>query len=88
MRDYNLELINLHDSHTLGCTTTPTTTTRDKDEVWKVNKREIHEYDGRAHDPDTMVALLTPKPTLKTKFLTRETSTIVSSHQEDAALRK
>ena len=30
---------------------------RDKDEV---NKREIHEYDGRAHDPDTMVALITP----------------------------
>ena len=32
---------------------------RDKDEV---NKREIHECDGRAHDPDTMVAPLTPKP--------------------------
>jgi hypothetical protein len=30
---------------------------RDKDEV---NTREIHEYDGRAHDPDTMVAPLTP----------------------------
>jgi hypothetical protein len=29
---------------------------RDKDEV---NKREIHECDGRAHDPDTMVAPLT-----------------------------
>jgi hypothetical protein len=35
---------------------------RDKDEV---NKREIHECDGRAHDPDTMVAPLTPKPTRK-----------------------
>ena len=35
-------------------------TPRDKDEV---NKREIREYDGRAHDPDTMVAPLTPKPT-------------------------
>jgi hypothetical protein len=33
---------------------------RDKDQV---NKREIHECDGRAHDPDTMVAPLTPKPT-------------------------
>ncbi len=33
---------------------------RDEDEV---NKREIHECDGRAHDPDTMVAPLTPKPT-------------------------
>jgi hypothetical protein len=31
---------------------------RDKDEV---NKREIHEYDGRSHDPDTMVTPLTPK---------------------------
>jgi hypothetical protein len=33
---------------------------RDKDED---NKGEIHEYDGRSHDPDTMVVLLTPKPT-------------------------
>jgi hypothetical protein len=30
----------------------------DKDEV---NKRKIRECDGRAHDPDTMVAPLTPK---------------------------
>ena len=35
---------------------------RDKDEV---NSREIHECDGRAHDPDTMVDPLTPKPTPK-----------------------
>jgi hypothetical protein len=33
---------------------------RGKDEV---NKGEIHECDG--HDPDTMVAPLTPKPTRK-----------------------
>ena len=33
---------------------------RDKDEV---NKREIREYDGRTHDPDTMVVPPTPKPT-------------------------
>jgi hypothetical protein len=33
---------------------------RDKDEV---NKREIHECDGRAHDPDTIVVPLTAKPT-------------------------
>jgi hypothetical protein len=33
---------------------------RDEDEV---NKRELHECDGRAHDPDTMVAPLTSKPT-------------------------
>ena len=37
-------------------------TPKEKDEV---NKREIRERDGRAHDPDTMVAPLTPKPTRK-----------------------
>ena len=31
---------------------------KDKDEV---NKGDIHECDGRAHDPDTIVATLTPK---------------------------
>ena len=31
---------------------------RDKDEI---NKSEIHECDGRTHDPDTMVDTLTPK---------------------------
>ncbi len=36
----------------------------DKDEV---NKREIHECDGRTHDPGTMVNPLTPKPTLKSR---------------------
>jgi hypothetical protein len=35
---------------------------RDKDEV---KQREIRESDGQAHDPDTMVAPLTPKPTRK-----------------------
>jgi hypothetical protein len=34
----------------------------DKDEV---NKRDIHECDGRTHDPDTMVDTLTPKPKRK-----------------------
>jgi hypothetical protein len=29
----------------------------------EVNTREIHKCDGQAHDPDTMVAPLTPKPT-------------------------
>jgi hypothetical protein len=53
-----------------------TGTPRDKDEV---NKREIHEYDGRAHDPDTMVTILTPKPTLKVEPLVRAPSTIASS---------
>jgi hypothetical protein len=41
---------------------------RDKDEV---NKREIHEIDGRAHDPDTMVAPLKLKPTRKVEALVR-----------------
>ena len=58
---------------------------RDKDEV---NKREIHEYDGQAHDPDTMVAPLTPKPTLKGEVLARVPPTIASCREEDAALRK
>jgi hypothetical protein len=44
----------------------------DKD---KVNKWEIRECDGRAHDPDmvvpTMVAPLTPKPTRKVEALAR-----------------
>jgi hypothetical protein len=35
---------------------------RDKGEI---NKREIHECDGWAHDPDTMADPLTPKVTLK-----------------------
>ncbi len=48
---------------------------RDKDEV---NKREIHECDGRAHDPDTMVAPLTPKPTLKDEPLAWAPTTITS----------
>jgi hypothetical protein len=29
----------------------------------EVNTREIHKCDGQAHDPDTMVTPLTPKPT-------------------------
>jgi hypothetical protein len=58
---------------------------RDKDEV---NKREIHEYDGRTHDPDTKVVPLTPKPTRTVEVLVREPSTIVSCREEDAALRK
>jgi hypothetical protein len=55
-------------------------TPRDKDEV---NKREIHECDGRTHDPDTMVSPLTPKPTRKAEVLTRSPPTIASSHEED-----
>ena len=58
---------------------------RDKDEV---NKREIHECDGRANDPDTMVAPLTPEPTRKAEALARAPPTIASCREEDAALRK
>ena len=58
---------------------------RDKDEV---NKQDIHECDGRTHDPDTMVAPPTPKPTWKVEALTRAPSTIASSREEDDALRK
>ncbi len=46
---------------------------RDKDEV---NKREIHECDERAHDPEAMVAPLTPKPTRKAEALARAPQTI------------
>ena len=58
---------------------------RDKDEV---NKREIRECDGRAHDPDTMVAPPTPKPTRKAEALARAPPTIASSREEDAALKE
>ena len=58
---------------------------RDKDEV---NKREIRECDGRAHDPDTMVAPLTPKPTRKAEALAKAPPTITSRREEDAALKK
>ncbi len=58
---------------------------RDEDEV---NKREIQKYDGCTHDPDTMVAPLTPKPTLKTEPLVRAPPTIVSCHEVDVELRK
>ena len=56
---------------------------RDKDEV---NKQDIHEYDGRAHDPDTMVAPPTPKPTHKAEALARAPTSIASSREEDAAM--
>ncbi len=58
---------------------------RDKDEV---NKQGIHESDGRAHDPDTMVVPPTPKPTRKAEGLVREPTTIASSREEDAALKE
>ena len=54
----------------------------------EVNKREIREYDGRAHDPDTMVVPQTPKPTCKAESLVKAPSTITSSCEGNAALKK
>ena len=54
----------------------------------EVNTREIHKCDGQAHDPDTMVSPLTPKPTRKAEALAQAPSTIASSREEDAALKE
>ena len=40
------------------------------------------------HDPDTMVAPLTPKSTRKAETLANAPPTIVSSLEEDAALKE
>ena len=45
---------------------------KDKDEV---NKRDIHECNGRTHDPDVMVDTPTPKETRKSETLVRTTPT-------------
>ena len=58
---------------------------RDNDEV---NKGEIHEYDGRSHDPNTMVVPLTPKPTRKDKDLAKAPPIIASRREEDTVLKK
>ncbi len=42
----------------------------------EVNTWEIHKCDGQAHDPDTMVARLTPKPTRKAETLPKTPPTI------------
>ena len=54
----------------------------------EVNPREIHKCDGQVHDPDTMVAPLTPKSTRKVEDLTKAPPTIASRRQEDVALKK
>ncbi len=54
----------------------------------EVNTRDIHKCDGEAHDPDTMVAPLTPKPTRKDEALARVPPTIASRREEDAALKE
>jgi hypothetical protein len=51
-------------------------TPKEKDEV---KKREVHEYDVRTRDPDSMVDPPTPKPTWKAEALARVPSTINSS---------
>jgi hypothetical protein len=53
----------------------------------KVNTREIHKYDGQAHDPDTMVAPLTPKLKRKGESLAKAPPTTASRLEEDAALK-
>jgi hypothetical protein len=37
----------------------------------EVKTREIHKSDGQAHDPDTMIVPLTPKPTRKAEALAK-----------------
>jgi hypothetical protein len=58
---------------------------KEKDEV---NKREVHECDVRVSDPDVMVVPPTPKPTCKAEALVKASSTIASSCEENAALKK
>ena len=48
----------------------------------EVNTREIHKCDGQVHDPDTMVAPLTPKPKRKAEALTKAPPTIASRREE------
>ena len=57
-------------------------------EIDEVNKREVHEYDGRGRDPDTMVAPPTLKPTRKAEALARAPPTIASSCEGNAPLKK
>jgi hypothetical protein len=52
------------------------------------NSRKRRESDGRAHDPDIMVAPLTPKPTRKDEALARAPPTITSRREEDASLKE
>jgi hypothetical protein len=47
-----------------------------------VNTREIHKCDGKAHDPDTMVSPLTPKPTRKAEKCCEEDDVYVVVYYE------
>ena len=57
-------------------------TPEEKDEV---NKREVHECDRRARDPDTMVAPPTPKPHVNP---TRKNCVVVYYNGESENLRE
>jgi hypothetical protein len=52
----------------------------------EVKTREIHKCDGQAHDPDTMVAPLTPKPTRNAEAVAKAPPTIASRREEDYGL--
>jgi hypothetical protein len=54
----------------------------------EVNTRDIHKCDGQAHDPDTMEAPLTPKPTRKAEALAKAPPTITSRRTVDVALKE
>jgi hypothetical protein len=54
----------------------------------EVNTRDIHKCDGQEHDPDTMVAPLTPKPTRKAETLAKTPPTIVSRRKEEDELKE
>ena len=57
-------------------------------EKGEFNKREVHECDVRARDPDAMVVPPTPKPKRKAETLARAPPTIASSREGNAALTK
>ena len=57
-------------------------------EKGEFNKREVHECDVRARDPDAMVVPPTPRTTCKTEALARAPPTIASSCEENAALKR
>ena len=59
-------------------------TPKEKDEF---NKREVHECDVRARDPDAMVVPPTPKSTRQVETLARTPRTIASSREDNAALK-
>ncbi len=54
----------------------------------EVNTREIHKCDGQAHDPDTMVAPLTPKSTREGESLDKASPTIDSRREEDVTMKE